>query len=102
MFAAIYKVVPTRRYRGGPCPARICHSGTLRPLKIADRNLPRPRGASSPYGAAGALIVLMFWMYYSAQIFLFGAELTKAIADKREPRSAGATRNYSRVREFAL
>ena len=35
---------------------------------------------SSPYGAAGSLIVLMFWTYYSAQIFLFGAELTKAIA----------------------
>src|SRR2546429_3064109 len=40
---------------------------------------------SSPYGAAGALIVLMFWTYYSAQIFLFGAELTKAIADQRAP-----------------
>jgi membrane protein len=38
---------------------------------------------SSAYGAAGELIVLMFWMYYSAQIFLFGAELTKAIADER-------------------
>jgi membrane protein len=27
----------------------------------------------------------MFWTYYSAQIFLFGAELTKAIADERAP-----------------
>jgi membrane protein len=42
-------------------------------------------GPSSPDGAAGALIVLMFWTYYSAQIFLFGAELTKAIADERAP-----------------
>ena len=40
---------------------------------------------SSTYGAAGALIVLMFWVYYSAQIFLFGAELTKAIVDARNP-----------------
>ena len=38
-----------------------------------------------PYGAAGALIVLMFWVYYSAQIFLLGAELTKAIDDARNP-----------------
>jgi membrane protein len=37
------------------------------------------------YGAAGALIVLMFWVHYSAQIFLFGAELTKAIDDARNP-----------------
>ena len=42
---------------------------------------------SSVYGAAGALIVLMFWMYYSAQIFLFGAELAKAIDDERTPRN---------------
>jgi membrane protein len=39
--------------------------------------------ASSVYGAAGSLIVLLLWIYYSAQIFLFGAELTKATADYR-------------------
>ena len=38
---------------------------------------------NSTYGAAGALIVLMFWVYYSSQIF--GAELTKAIDDARIP-----------------
>jgi membrane protein len=27
----------------------------------------------------------MFWVYYSAQIFLFGAELTQAIVDARNP-----------------
>jgi membrane protein len=36
--------------------------------------------ANSAYGAAGALILLLLWSYYSAQIFLFGAELTHAIA----------------------
>ena len=71
------------------------------PLKIADRIYLGRAAPGSPYGA-GALIVLMFWMYCSAQIFLFGAELTKAIADEREPRSAGATRNNSRGREFLL
>jgi uncharacterized BrkB/YihY/UPF0761 family membrane protein len=33
---------------------------------------------SSVYGAAGALLVLLLWTYYSAQIFLFGAEITKS------------------------
>jgi hypothetical protein len=42
--------------------------------------------ASSLYGAAGSLIVLLLWLYCSAQIFLFGAELTKATADYRRPR----------------
>ena len=31
----------------------------------------------SAYGAAGSLVVFLFWIYYSAQIFLFGAEVIK-------------------------
>ena len=34
----------------------------------------------SAYGAAGAMVVLLLWLYYSAQIFLFGAEFTHAYA----------------------
>src|SRR5262249_6635392 len=30
----------------------------------------------SPYGAAGSLVVLIVWIYYSAQIFFFGAAFT--------------------------
>jgi membrane protein len=33
---------------------------------------------ASTFGAAGALIGLLFWIYYSAQIVFFGAALTKA------------------------
>jgi membrane protein len=35
---------------------------------------------ASSYGAAGALIILLVWIYYSAQIFLFGAEFSRAYA----------------------
>jgi membrane protein len=35
------------------------------------------------YGAAGSLIVLLLWVYYSAQIFLLGAEFTRAFAYAR-------------------
>jgi membrane protein len=35
---------------------------------------------TSGYGAAGSLLVLLLWIYYSAQIFLFGAEFTHAFA----------------------
>jgi membrane protein len=38
---------------------------------------------ASTYGAAGALVIILVWIYYSAQILLFGAELTKACADRR-------------------
>ena len=36
----------------------------------------------SMYGAAGSLAIFLVWLYYSAQIFLFGAELTKIYANR--------------------
>jgi membrane protein len=40
-------------------------------------------GLESTYGAAASIVVLLIWVYYSAQILLFGAELTAAYARKR-------------------
>jgi membrane protein len=40
-------------------------------------------GISSVFGAAGSLIVLLIWVYYSAQIVLFGAEVTQVYASRR-------------------
>jgi membrane protein len=37
--------------------------------------------AGSAYGAASSLITLLLWIFYSAQILLFGAEFTKIYAD---------------------
>jgi membrane protein len=37
----------------------------------------------SAYGAAGSLVVLLLWVYYSAQILLFGAEFTQVYARER-------------------
>ncbi len=37
-------------------------------------------GVSSAYGAAGSLIVILLWVYYSAQILLIGAEFTQVYA----------------------
>jgi membrane protein len=36
----------------------------------------------SAYGAAASLVVILLWVFYSSQIFLFGAEFTKVYADK--------------------
>ncbi len=38
-------------------------------------------GVGSTYGAAGSLVALVVWVYYSAQIFLFGAVFTRVYAD---------------------
>jgi membrane protein len=37
---------------------------------------------ASTYGAAGSLIILLLWVYYSAQILLFGAEFTQVYANQ--------------------
>jgi membrane protein len=36
----------------------------------------------SAFGAAGSLVVLLVWVYYSSMIFFFGAEFTKAYAER--------------------
>ena len=38
---------------------------------------------ASTYGAAGSLVVLLLWVYYSTQILFFGAELTQAWARRQ-------------------
>jgi len=53
---------------------------------------------ASSFGAAGSLVVLMLWVYYSAQIFLFGAEFTWVYAHEHGSRR-GQTRPGSEAAE---
>jgi membrane protein len=39
-------------------------------------------GFTDTYGAAGSLVILLVWVYYSAQVFLFGAEFTRAYTNR--------------------
>jgi membrane protein len=81
LFAAIYKVLPDT-----PISWREVVMGALitAVLFTIGKSLIGwylgTTAASSGYGAAGALVLVLLWSYYCAQIFLFGAELTRAIA----------------------
>jgi membrane protein len=84
LFATIYKFVPD-----GPSAWRDVILGAVvtTVLFTAGKSLiamyiGRTSTVSS-YGAAGALIALLLWVYYSAQIFLLGAEFTKACSNSR-------------------
>ena len=44
------------------------------------------QGLESTFGAAASIIVVLIWVYYTAQILLFGAELTRAYALKHGSR----------------
>ena len=55
--------------------------------------------AGSAYGAVSAPLVLLVWIYYSAQIVLFGAEMTHVSATKHGSRIQSASHNNSRLKE---
>ena len=38
---------------------------------------------ASAFGAAGSLVIILVWVYYSAQILYFGAEFTKVWTRRR-------------------
>jgi membrane protein len=44
----------------------------------------------SPYGAAGSMVVVILWVYYSAMIFYFGAEFTRVRARRAAQRGRPA------------
>jgi membrane protein len=44
----------------------------------------------SAYGAAGSLVVLLMWIYFSSAVLLFAAGCAKALDDERKKRDAGA------------
>jgi len=56
-------------------------------------------GLSESFQAAGALVVLLAWVYYAAQLFLLGAEFTKVYAD--EHGSLSASRAMARTAAMA-
>ena len=81
LFGAIYKVLPDKRIEwydvmiGAVATALLFTIGkSLISLYIGSSTI------ASSYGAAGSLIVILLWIFYSAQIFLVGAEFTKAYA----------------------
>jgi membrane protein len=46
-------------------------------------------GVASAYGAAGSLVVLLLWIYYSSLILLLGAEFTRAYAERHGSHAGG-------------
>ena len=54
-------------------------------------------GVASTYGAASALVVILLWVYYCAQIFLFGAEITYAYTQQARQTASPQAERLRRV-----
>lgn len=88
MFAAIYKVLPDRSLTWRDVITGAFVTAALFTLgkSLIGWYIGTSATASS-YGAAGGLLVILLWVFYSSQIFLFGAELTRAYSIRHGSRS---------------
>lgn len=84
LFAMIYKIMPTARiswhdvWMGAAVTALLFNIGkSLIGLYLAKSSV------ATGFGAAGSFVILVAWFYYSAQIFLFGAEYTWVYANSK-------------------
>ncbi|HET6675614.1 MAG TPA: YihY/virulence factor BrkB family protein, partial [Nitrospiraceae bacterium] len=82
LFAMMFKLLPDARiawsdvWVGAAITALLFTLGKfLIGLYLGKSNV------ASAYGAAGSLVILLVWVYYSAQILLFGAEFTQVYAN---------------------
>jgi membrane protein len=81
LFASIYKILPDADIKWHDVTVGAVATAFLFEVGKWLVSLYLGSGAiSSSYGTAGGLIVLLLWIYFSAQIFLLGAEFTKAYA----------------------
>jgi membrane protein len=83
LFAAIYKILPAARIEwrdvvlGSTVTSLLFTLGKL----LIGLYLGKASFAST-YGAAASVVILIVWVYYSAQIFFFGAAFTKVFANR--------------------
>ena len=88
LFAMIYKIMPRARiswrdvWTGAAVTALLFTVG-----KVAVGMYLGKSSLASGFGAAGSLVLLIAWVYYSAQIFLLGAEYTWVFANRHGSRA---------------
>jgi membrane protein len=101
LFATIYKVLPSVRIAWRDVTVGSLVTALLFSLgKFAIGVYIGNSAIASTYGAAGSVVLILIWVYYSAQILLYGAEFTRAFAYRygsyaEAPASARASLRHS-------
>ncbi|HTI89652.1 MAG TPA: YihY/virulence factor BrkB family protein [Puia sp.] len=82
LFGVIYKVLPDAKIRWKDVRSGAIFTAVLFMIgRVLIGLYIEKTGSGSAYGAAGSLIVILLWVYYTAAILYFGAEFTRAYAD---------------------
>jgi membrane protein len=98
MFGAIYKVLPDRNLEWRDVGVGALVTAALFTLgKSLIGWYIGTSAVASSYGAAGGLLVILLWVYYSSEIFLLGAEFTRAYSVRHGSRSDLAPLLHSRA-----
>jgi len=85
LFALIYKILPERRIPWGDVAFGAFVTAMLFTIGKYLIGLYIGKSAiASDFGAAGTVVVVIVWVYYSSQIFFLGAEFTRAWSLQRE------------------
>lgn len=90
LFATIFKVLPDTAVRwrhvwvGAALTALLFELGKIGLGWYLGRE-----STTSPYGAAGSVVLLLLWVYYSSLILFFGAEFTRIYAGRTDPAVGG-------------
>jgi membrane protein len=81
LFAFIFKVLPSVALEWGDVAIGAVFTSLLFAVGKAVLGVYFARADfAGSYGAAGSLVILLVWVYYSAQVFFLGAEFTRAFA----------------------
>ena len=81
LFGVIFKILPDAKIKWKHVRAGAFFTACLFMLgRYAIGIYITTTGAGSPYGAAGSLIIILLWVYYTAAILYFGAEFTRVYA----------------------
>jgi membrane protein len=99
VFALIYKVLPDAKITwsdviiGAVMTSLLFTAGRLLIALYLGKASP-----ASAYGAAGSVVLLLAWVYYSAQVFFFGAEFTQVYANQYGSRLLARQRRWRKMR----
>jgi membrane protein len=100
LFALVFKFLPNAQLHWRDAAAGAVLTAVLFTIgKVLVGLYLRHTGSLSGFGAAASLMALLVWIYFSALVLVFGAEVTK-VAARRAGRTILPTENAEVIRDY--